>query len=79
MYQLRWFGGPGVLLREDSRTWPWVLARNAAALSGAGRTVPAAGRHRGSLGGDRPVASGSAKSALRSWPASAGPVPPGQH
>lgn len=27
---IRWFGGPGVLLREDSRTWLWALARNAA-------------------------------------------------
>lgn len=30
---VRWFSGPGVLLREDSRTWLWVLARNAAALA----------------------------------------------
>lgn len=28
----RWFSGSGVLLREDSRTWLWVLARNAASL-----------------------------------------------
>jgi hypothetical protein len=28
-----WFGGPGVLLREDSRSWLWVLARNTASLS----------------------------------------------
>ena len=30
---VRWFGGPGVLLREDSRTWLWVLARDAASLA----------------------------------------------
>jgi hypothetical protein len=30
---VRWFGGPGVLLREDSRAWLWVLARNAASLA----------------------------------------------
>jgi hypothetical protein len=30
---VRWFGGPGVLVREDSRTWLWVLARDAASLA----------------------------------------------
>lgn len=37
---LRWFGGPGVLLREDSRTWLWVLARNAASLARVRDTLP---------------------------------------
>lgn len=30
---VRWFSGPGVLLREDSRSWIWVLARDAASLA----------------------------------------------
>lgn len=29
---IRWFGGPGILLREDSRTWLWALTRNVASL-----------------------------------------------
>jgi hypothetical protein len=37
---VRWFGGPGVLLREDSRTWLWVLAQNAAALDRARDALP---------------------------------------
>jgi len=30
---IRWFSGPDVLLREDSRTWLWVFARSAASLA----------------------------------------------
>jgi hypothetical protein len=37
---VRWFGGPGVLLREDSRTWLWVLARNAASLARIREALP---------------------------------------
>lgn len=37
---LRWFGGPDLLLREDSRTWLWVLAGNAAALDRARDALP---------------------------------------
>lgn len=37
---LRWFSGPGVLLREDSRTWLWVFARNAASLAGVRDALP---------------------------------------
>jgi hypothetical protein len=39
---VRWFTGPGVLIREDSRTWLWVLARDSASL----------GRLRDALPGD---------------------------
>jgi len=37
---LRWFSGPGVLLREESRTWLWVLARDAASLAQLRDTLP---------------------------------------
>lgn len=37
---VRWFGGPGVLLREDSRTWLWVLARNTASLARVRDALP---------------------------------------
>lgn len=37
---VRWFGGPDVLLREDSRTWLWVLARNTAALARVRDALP---------------------------------------
>jgi hypothetical protein len=37
---VRWFGGPDVLLREDSRTWLWVLARNTAALARLREALP---------------------------------------
>jgi hypothetical protein len=30
---LRWFSGPGVLLREDSRTWLWARAQNEDSLA----------------------------------------------
>lgn len=29
---IRWFAGPDILLREDSRTWLWVLTRDSASL-----------------------------------------------
>jgi hypothetical protein len=37
---IRWFGGPGALLREDSRTWLWVLAQNAASLARVRDALP---------------------------------------
>lgn len=37
---VRWFGGPGVLLREDSRTWLWVLAQSTASLARARDALP---------------------------------------
>ena len=37
---VRWFGGPGVLLREDSRTWLWVLALNSASLARVRDALP---------------------------------------
>lgn len=37
---VRWFSGPDVLLREDSRTWLWVLTRNAAALARVRDALP---------------------------------------
>lgn len=37
---VRWFGGPDLLLREDSRTWLWVLARNAAVLDRTRDALP---------------------------------------
>ena len=37
---VRWFGGPDVLLREDSRTWLWVLARSAASLASVRDALP---------------------------------------
>jgi hypothetical protein len=37
---VRWFGGSGVLFREDSRSWLWVLARNAASLAGIRDALP---------------------------------------
>jgi hypothetical protein len=37
---LRWFGGPDVLLREESRTWLWVFARNAASLARVRDALP---------------------------------------
>ena len=37
---VRWFGGPGALFREDSRTWLWVLARNAASLARIRHALP---------------------------------------
>jgi hypothetical protein len=43
----RWFSGPGVLLREDSRTWLWVLAQDEDSLA----------QLRDALPGDWPAAS----------------------
>lgn len=37
---VRWFCGPGVLLREDSRTWLWVLAQDAASLAHVRDALP---------------------------------------
>jgi len=37
---VRWFCGPGVLLREDSRTWLWALAQNAASLAQVRESLP---------------------------------------
>ena len=37
---VRWFCGPGVLLREDSETWLWVLAQNAASLARVRDALP---------------------------------------
>jgi hypothetical protein len=37
---VRWFGGPGILLREDSRTWLWALAQNAASLARVRHALP---------------------------------------
>ena len=37
---IRWFGGPDVLLREDSRTWLWVLARSTASLARVRDALP---------------------------------------
>jgi hypothetical protein len=35
-----WFGGPDVLLREDSQTWLWVLARSPASLARVRDALP---------------------------------------
>jgi hypothetical protein len=37
---IRWFGGPDVLLREDSRTWLWVRARNTESLASVQSALP---------------------------------------
>jgi hypothetical protein len=37
---VRWFGGPGVLLREDSRTWLWVLAQDTAGMTRVQAALP---------------------------------------
>lgn len=37
---VRWFCGPSVLIREDSRTWLWVLAQNAASLARVRDALP---------------------------------------
>ncbi|MGH3166324.1 MAG: SMI1/KNR4 family protein [Trebonia sp.] len=37
---VRWFSGPDVLIREDSRTWLWVLARSPASLTQVRHTLP---------------------------------------
>jgi hypothetical protein len=37
---IRWFDGPDVLLREDSRTWLWALARSAASLARVRDALP---------------------------------------
>jgi hypothetical protein len=37
---IRWFGGPDVLLREDSRTWLWVLARSTTSLARVRDALP---------------------------------------
>jgi hypothetical protein len=37
---IRWFAGPGVMLREDCRTWLWVRARDEAALDGVRQALP---------------------------------------
>lgn len=36
----RWFTMPGVLIREDSRTWLWVLARDSASLDRLREALP---------------------------------------
>jgi hypothetical protein len=37
---VRWFGGPGVILRDDGGTWLWVRARTVAALEVVRATLP---------------------------------------
>lgn len=37
---IRWFGGLDVLLREDSRNWLWVLARNTESLTQVRNALP---------------------------------------
>ena len=37
---VRWFCGPSVLLREDSRTWLWVLAQNAQSVARVRDALP---------------------------------------
>jgi hypothetical protein len=37
---IRWFTSPGVLIREDSRTWLWVLARDSASLDRLREALP---------------------------------------
>jgi len=37
---IRWFGGLDVLLREDSRNWLWVLARNTESLTRVRNALP---------------------------------------
>jgi hypothetical protein len=37
---VRWFTRPGVLIREDSRTWLWVLARDSASLDRLREALP---------------------------------------
>jgi hypothetical protein len=37
---IRWFGGPDILLREDSHSWLWVLARSAASLADTREALP---------------------------------------
>ncbi|MFI0483166.1 hypothetical protein [Actinomadura sp. 9N215] len=37
---IRWFAGSDVLLREDSRTWLWVLTRNSASLARVRDVLP---------------------------------------
>jgi hypothetical protein len=37
---LRWFCGPDVLLREESRTWLWVFARSPAGLARVREALP---------------------------------------
>ena len=36
----RWFGGPGVVLREDAGTWVWVLAQSEETLNGVRAVMP---------------------------------------
>ena len=36
----RWFGGPGVVLREDAGTWVWVLAQSEETLNGVRALMP---------------------------------------
>ena len=36
----RWFTRPGVLIREDSRTWLWALARDSASLHLLRQAIP---------------------------------------
>jgi hypothetical protein len=36
----RWFTRPGVLIREDSRSWLWVLARDSASLDRLRQAIP---------------------------------------
>jgi hypothetical protein len=36
----RWFGGPGVVLREDAATWVWVLAQSEETLNGVRALIP---------------------------------------
>lgn len=36
----RWFSRPGVLIREDSRSWLWVLARDSASLDRLREALP---------------------------------------
>ena len=37
---VRWFSGPGVVLREDSQSWIWVLAQNATGIARVRDALP---------------------------------------
>jgi hypothetical protein len=37
---IRWFSGPDVLIRDDSREWMWVAARTPEALQGVRQAIP---------------------------------------
>ncbi|GAB3841641.1 hypothetical protein GCM10027610_051210 [Dactylosporangium cerinum] len=37
---MRWFEGPGAILREDAGTWLWVRATSADAIAAVRQVVP---------------------------------------